>query len=472
MRLINTTQEASSVDPRTRDSTRQPADNSSQDNSPPFDNVLAEVGTGAKAAQPDTSVKKTAPVQPGAPTTGVPDATAGGDATIIDAFVGMLGKGATPTATTTATVPSPASISKGAASDGSDANPVDSLLKRMASKDDAATDGSSASSNVPNAPASDLISILMLGSAAAPTPPPPAAAAVANAAAAVAGASVSAAGIVTKDRPTAPSVGGAPSTDSPDISVSDISVSTHLTPVARPTSLPTAPSDTKAAAIKPANAALDDATSSGGSAPRAEADQLSTSRHEVDPAVTTPSLPMGADFGAVRDIASAIGSLASEAAPVAATVPDAPTATPGVARTMTLQMNPADLGTVDIRMHMTGQTLDVQLTISNPQTLGVVSRERDTLTSALQGQNYELHSLVIQDGGAAASSGGNNAATQGDSSSGYARSDRQSTGGGAESQGGGRQGQGAGRTPQDDRQTGGDARPRPSVPSRSGALFV
>jgi flagellar hook-length control protein FliK len=179
---------------------------------------------------------------------------------------------------------------------------------------------------------------------------------------------------------------------------------------------------------------------------------------------------MGSTFGPVRSVATAIAELARAAAPTPAT-PDAPKSALGVARTMTLQMNPAELGTVDIRLHMTGQTLDVQLTISDSQTLGIIKRDRDSLASALHDQNYALNSLVIKDGAASTSSGGNNG-SQGDTSGNNARQDRQSSGTGSDTQSSGRQGSGA------DRSTRGDRRPTRDVPSRavadgrSGTLYV
>ena len=109
--------------------------------------------------------------------------------------------------------------------------------------------------------------------------------------------------------------------------------------------------------------------------------------------------------------------------------PEASIVAPSPARTMTLQLSPANLGTITVRLRVTGSALDVDLSVSDPQTLGLISREHDTLASALRDHDYDLNSLVVQGAPADATpSGDQNAQTTG--GRGQAASDHQASFGG------------------------------------------
>ncbi len=114
--------------------------------------------------------------------------------------------------------------------------------------------------------------------------------------------------------------------------------------------------------------------------------------------------------GPVRSIAEAVAKLATVPSAAATPAdPSRPTAI-GPARTLNLQLSPGTLGTVSIRLHLTGDALDLRLEVSNPQTLGLLSRERDSLVAALRDQATTVHSLTIQ-AGAPPSPGGQDAST-------------------------------------------------------------
>ena len=131
--------------------------------------------------------------------------------------------------------------------------------------------------------------------------------------------------------------------------------------------------------------------------------------HVADTRATSGSQPPDAGSGSaalVRGVADAIVRLA---APASAPTGSGPPAAPGSpddptdlntaiapARTLTLQLNPGSLGTVSVRLHIIGGALDVQLGVSDPQTLGLLGRERDTLVAALRDQSTTIHSLIIQ----------------------------------------------------------------------------
>ena len=468
MKLVGTTNDALGVDTRSRDATKSASDGSANDNnSPPFDGVLAEVqGDANKSTQAGPT--KAANASASADATSAD--TLPNNAATMNQLIGLLAKGAAAGAAAldTATDTKGGGAAKGSDASDDDQGAVGSLLKRMAKDSSAADPQSSATS--PGTP-TDLIS-LMLG-AGATALVQGVQAAGGSAKGAPQGAAGSSAGPATTDKLSA--------ADTPETIISNISVSTHLAPATGPQSKAIAANDPKTAGRLSTDTAPQEGVSAiaslaGGAHDRGD-DTGGASHHDADPSATalgaTSSL-LSTSFGATRSIATAIGELAANTASAATVPSETAKPTVGVARTLTLQMSPADLGTVGIRLHVTGQTLDVQLSFSNAETMGMVSRDRDTLSSALQDQNYQVNSLVIQDGGASASSGGNNAATQGDTSGSNPRSDRQPSGGDSGMSNDGRQGRDTDRPTREDRRPDGQSSSSSPVvaDSRSGSLFV
>ncbi len=192
-------------------------------------------------------------------------------------------------------------------------------------------------------------------------------------------------------------------------------------------------------------------------------------------AASSPIL-IDASTGSVALIRGVADAIAKAAAPaIAATGSGTPAIAPAEdpadlpaalpTRTLTLQLNPGSLGTVSVRLHLAAGALDVRIAVSNPQTLGLISRERDTLVAALHDQSTTIHSLTIG-GGDGPPPGGHDAPSQraaGDQASG-----NRSFGGSGTGQSG-RQGS----RPTPDRQ----AAERPgalaaAAPDAGGALFV
>ncbi len=215
---------------------------------------------------------------------------------------------------------------------------------------------------------------------------------------------------------TAPPETATPAGHAESIGVSKLGIENHVAPAVTTASGP----DGQAAGSNPTASAL--------------ANSASASKAEDIASAGGPSMPSGqldaSALTTIRTIANGIVASAGQqdAAPKG-TAPAFDTASgaspPPAARTMTLELSPAHLGTVSIRLHVTGQTLDVELSVSSEQTLGLVSRERDALASALRDQSYDLNSLVIQSTmGAAGSSqdqypsnqGGNGGGTSADGS--------------------------------------------------------
>ncbi len=65
------------------------------------------------------------------------------------------------------------------------------------------------------------------------------------------------------------------------------------------------------------------------------------------------------------------------------------------ARTMALQLSPAGLGTLTVRLHVAGRALDVQLEASDGRTAALIDRDRDVLSGALRGKDYQLQTLTV-----------------------------------------------------------------------------
>ncbi len=114
---------------------------------------------------------------------------------------------------------------------------------------------------------------------------------------------------------------------------------------------------------------------------------------------TAQVTPQSSAIGpSIQTIARAVAGLAPAEDSRAAASPAEPTParTPASARSMTLQLTPANLGTVTVHLHLSGGGLDVRLSVADPKTLGLISHERDTLTTAIGDQTARLNSLVIQ----------------------------------------------------------------------------
>ncbi len=72
-----------------------------------------------------------------------------------------------------------------------------------------------------------------------------------------------------------------------------------------------------------------------------------------------------------------------------------PGTTVAPARTMALQLSPAGLGTLTVRLHVAGRGLDVHLEASDGRTAALIDRDRDTLSGALRGKDYQLQTLTV-----------------------------------------------------------------------------
>ena len=167
-------------------------------------------------------------------------------------------------------------------------------------------------------------------------------------------------------------------------------------------SAPAAPSAGNTDGLK---APISSAASTAGTATPDEA-PAPASVSPTPPTEVPVSTPVAADAAAVVAIAAA-GMPASPSVPqqvadvvatlAAASVPDHEPLVAQVApaRTMALQLSPAGLGTLTVHLHVVGRVLDVHLDASDSRTAALIDRDRDALSGALRGADYQLQSLSV-----------------------------------------------------------------------------
>ena len=199
----------------------------------------------------------------------------------------------------------------------------------------------------------------------------------------------------------------------------------------------------------------------------------------ADSALAASSVP------ASQQVAAALASLSSGVSAgtdgpgaAASSAPAAPaSAMPGSVRTTldggreaVIKLDPDHLGSVSIRLKMTGGRVDVAITVSDPRTLDVLDRDRHLLTAAVSGSGAPGGGLTLSHGetGPASASGpsfsGGDPGTEGRQASGR---DAAASG---DSSGRRRDGRdGAGTLSRDVGPD--DAVPSPA-PARPGALYV
>jgi chemotaxis protein MotD len=137
----------------------------------------------------------------------------------------------------------------------------------------------------------------------------------------------------------------------------------------------------------------------------------------------------------VQKLAAADGTGAA-ADPSAATLTSSAPST----RSMTLVLEPENMGTVTVTMQMRGTSLDLQLDVANPQTLALLNKDRDSLSAAMASQDYAIGSLTLRAGDLQTTSTGTHDGaqyqSQGNSGQGANQSSSNGSSSGGASQGG------------------------------------
>ena len=91
-------------------------------------------------------------------------------------------------------------------------------------------------------------------------------------------------------------------------------------------------------------------------------------------------------------------------------VPAAPVTEPAIVpqrpvQSLSLQLDPPHLGSVEIRIHLAGAALRVHLTVQTAESTALVSRDRDVLVEALKSSGYSVEGLVVRQAEPSASTG-------------------------------------------------------------------
>lgn len=81
----------------------------------------------------------------------------------------------------------------------------------------------------------------------------------------------------------------------------------------------------------------------------------------------------------------------------------------GPVKTLTLQLDPASLGSVTVKMKLTGAAIEVQIAASRPETAQLLEHDRGALSRLLQASGYETDVATVQVQSVAASSSSSDA---------------------------------------------------------------
>jgi chemotaxis protein MotD len=65
-------------------------------------------------------------------------------------------------------------------------------------------------------------------------------------------------------------------------------------------------------------------------------------------------------------------------------------------KVLTIQLHPADLGTVTVRMTLKAEAMDVQVEVGRRSTARLIDADRDTLTSLLRSAGYNVEGLTVR----------------------------------------------------------------------------
>jgi chemotaxis protein MotD len=121
-------------------------------------------------------------------------------------------------------------------------------------------------------------------------------------------------------------------------------------------------------------------------------------------ATDTDAASQGNVSSPAKQISDAIVKELPRSNPVSGTSAPAPTSAPltskastlGEVKVIQIQLQPADLGTVSVRISLKGNTLDVQLEVSHGGTANLVAKHRDALENMLKSAGYTPDHISIQ----------------------------------------------------------------------------
>ncbi|MBP1853132.1 flagellar hook-length control protein FliK [Rhizobium halophytocola] len=173
------------------------------------------------------------------------------------------------------------------------------------------------------------------------------------------------------------------------------------------------------------------------------------SRRYIAPVSTSNVANLAAAMNGDRDWVNALRSGAIDSA----TMPDT---TGKVMNSLKLQLNPIDLGSVTATLKLTGDTLNVQLTVENSAAYRKLSDDHSEIVKSLRSQGYAVDSVQISISSTDRSGAGSNQMSgqqQGQQQAGQQQAGSQSFAGTPQGSGGGREG-GFGASSNGNTQTG------------------
>lgn len=129
----------------------------------------------------------------------------------------------------------------------------------------------------------------------------------------------------------------------------------------------------------------------------------------------------------MRQIAGQVIREVQQASAPAAATPHKP-AVQDVSKTMSIQLEPEALGTVNVKMKLSGGSLTIHIEVAKAETLDMITRSQDVLQRSLQGENCQLDGLTIRAASAADAGGLSQNGAGGQQNSGQANSNGASNG--------------------------------------------
>ena len=97
-----------------------------------------------------------------------------------------------------------------------------------------------------------------------------------------------------------------------------------------------------------------------------------------------------------------VDGIAAEIPPPASTSPAGPAAAPAPStqsqpvKVVTIQLNPAELGTLTVRISLRNDALELQVETSRRDTARMVEADRDALSSLLRSAGYHVEALTVR----------------------------------------------------------------------------
>jgi chemotaxis protein MotD len=81
---------------------------------------------------------------------------------------------------------------------------------------------------------------------------------------------------------------------------------------------------------------------------------------------------------------------------VGAATPAAPTSLPQPVKVVTIQLSPAELGTLTVRISLRNDALELQVEASRRETAQMVDADRETLSSLLRSAGYHVDAVTVR----------------------------------------------------------------------------